>query len=65
LKIDHIQIDNLLNDSMPVFFCPTKELNKEEKNVPALTEEGELIKKDDPGYTPFIQIMITYSEIQD
>ena len=26
MKIDHIQIDNVVNNNMPVFFCPTKEL---------------------------------------
>jgi nicotinate-nucleotide pyrophosphorylase len=26
LKIDHIQIDNMLSNLMPVLFCPVKEL---------------------------------------
>lgn len=54
LKIDHIQIDNMLSNVLPVIFCPVKELVKD--------EEG---KVDDEEYTPFIQVMITYSEIQD
>lgn len=52
LRIDHIQIDNMLNNVIPVFFCPEKELNKH------LEDEGE-------GYTPFMEVMITYSEIED
>ena len=52
LRIDHIQIDNMLNNVIPVFFCPLKELVKDGA---AMDEE----------YTPFIQVMITYSEIQD
>jgi hypothetical protein len=46
LKIDHIQIDNMLNNAMPVFFCPMKELVKDEEAVGKALEEGE--------YTPFI-----------
>ena len=55
LKIDHIQIDNVLNDIMPVFFCPMKELVKDQPNG--------LTIPDNEDYTPFIQVMITYSEI--
>ena len=52
LKIDHIQIDNMLNNLIPVFFCPVKELVKDQIDV-------------EEDYTPFIQAMITYSEIMD
>ena len=54
LKIDHIQIDNMLNNVMPVFFGPMKELD--------LTSTGEHQGEE---YTPFIQVLITFSEIQE
>ena len=43
----------MLNNVMPVFFCPMKELDH--SNIEHQGEE----------YTPFIQAMITYSEIQE
>ena len=46
LKIDHIQIDNMLNNVMPVFFCPTKELIKDEDIALKNVKEEDL--------TPFI-----------
>jgi hypothetical protein len=44
----------MVNSLVPVIFCPVKELQKE--------EDGAVPPED---YTPFIQAMITYSEIQD
>jgi hypothetical protein len=43
----------MLNNLIPVFFCPIRELIKDQE---ATTDED---------YTPFIQAMITYSEIQE
>jgi hypothetical protein len=57
LRIDHIQIDNMLSNLMPVLFCPVKELNKDPHDAIAVTEDAE--------YCPFIQVMITFSEIHD
>jgi hypothetical protein len=57
LKIDHIQIDNMISNLMPVLFCPVKELHKDEEGVAQVKEDEE--------YTPFIQAMITFSEIHD
>ena len=54
LRIDHIQIDNMLNNLMPVFFCPVRELDLGGEHA-----------AEDAEYTPFIQAMITYAEIQE
>jgi len=42
----------MLNNLIPVFFCPIRELIKDQDGAIA-----------DEDYTPFIQAMITYSEI--
>jgi hypothetical protein len=55
LEIDHIQIDNVINDVIPVFFSPSKELIKYEENQDP--------KVSDLSYTPFIQIKIDQIEI--
>ena len=57
LQIDHIQIDNMLNNLIPVFFCPVKELIKYE-DLPNADKEVE-------NENHFIQDKIIYSEIQD
>lgn len=44
----------MLNNLIPVFFCPIRELIKDQDGAIA-----------DEDYTPFIQAMITYSEIQE
>lgn len=46
LKIDHIQIDNMISNLMPVLLCPVKELHKDEEGVAQVKEDEE--------YTPFI-----------
>jgi len=49
-------------ESVTVIFSPSKELVKEED----LDEEQlKKLKKDDEEYTPFIQIKMSQSEIQD
>lgn len=58
VEIGHFQIDNVINEVMPVLFSPTQELVKNEKTM-------EELKNDDPDYTPFIQIKIEQSEIND
>lgn len=58
LRIDHIQVDNMLNNVHPVFFCPVKELLKDEDIAEGCTKAS-----NEEEYTPFIQAMVTYSEI--
>ncbi len=47
----------MISNIMPVLLCPVKELHKD--------EEGVVQVKEDEEYTPFIQAMITFSEIHD
>jgi hypothetical protein len=44
---------------MPVLFCPVRELHKDDE------EGGHHLNKPDEEYTPFIQVLITFSEIHD
>ena len=50
MKIDHIQIDNMLDNYNPIILSPLRELNLEDDMLGA-------------DYTPFIQVLITFSEI--
>jgi len=53
LKVDHMQIDNMVHEMMPVLFSPTKELVKDD-----------LAEKDE-NYTPFLQVILATSELQE
>jgi len=58
IEILHMQVDNIVNDSLPVMFFPGKHLVKNELSL-------EEMKEQDEEYTPFLQVKVTQSEIKE